>query len=125
MGGGRKWFLPSTVPGSARSNSNDYAFSSTDSHTADIVKRWGASPGQLDKDRDLISDFQTAGFKYASDLTSLNAVDLKSTDKLLGLFAYSNMNVALDKIDGRRNIAKGIKGRVVDDYGFPDQPMIE
>lgn len=125
MGGGRKWFLPSTVPGSARSNSNDYAFSSTDSHTADIVKRWGASPGQLDKDRDLISDFQTAGFKYASDLTSLNAVDLKSTDKLLGLFAYSNMNVALDKIDGRRNIAKGIKGRVVDDYGFPDQPMLE
>mgnify|MGYP000982245729 CR=1 FL=1 len=38
---------------------------------------------------------------------------------------YSNMNVALDKIDGRRNIAKGIKGRVVDDYGFPDQPMLE
>ena len=125
MGGGRKWFLPSTVPGSARSNSNDYAFSNTESHTSDIVKRWGASTGKLDKDRDLISDFQSAGFKYASDLTSLNAIDLNSTDKLLGLFAYSNMNVALDKIDGRRNIAKGIKGRVVDDYGFPDQPMLE
>ena len=125
MGGGRKWFLPSTVPGSARSNGNDYAFSSSDSHTADIVKRWGAAPGQIDKDRDLIADFQSAGFKYASDLTSLSAVDVKSTDKLLGLFSYSNMNVALDKIDGRRNIAKGIKGRVVDDFGFPDQPMLE
>ena len=50
---------------------------------------------------------------------------MKSTDKLLGLFAYSNMNVALDKIDGRRNVSKGIKGRVVDDFGFPDQPMLE
>ena len=125
MGGGRKWFLPASVPGSARSNGNDYAFSSTDSHTADILKRWGASPGQLDKDRDLISDFQRAGFQYASDLSSLNALDLKKTDKLLGLFSYSNMNVALDKIDGRRNISKGINGRVVDDFGFPDQPMLE
>ena len=125
MGGGRKWFLPSTVPGSARSNGNDYQFSATDAHTADIVKRWNAAPGKLDKDRDLIADFQSAGFKYASDLTSLNAIDTSSTDKLLGLFAYSNMNVALDKMDGRRNVAKGIKGRVVDDYGFPDQPMLE
>jgi len=125
MGGGRKWFLPSTQPGSARSNSNDYAFSNTDSHTSEIVKRWGASPGQMDKDRDLISDFQAAGYKYASDLTSLSTIDTKTTDKLLGLFAYSNMNVALDKIDGRRNIAKGVKGKVVDDFGFPDQPMLE
>ena len=125
MGGGRKWFLPSTQPGSARSNSNDYAFSNTDSHTSEIVKRWGAASGQMDKDRDLISDFQAAGFKYASDLTSLSSVDMKTTDKLLGLFAYSNMNVALDKIDGRRNIAKGVKGKVVDDFGFPDQPMLE
>jgi alkaline phosphatase len=84
-----------------------------------------ACHGKLDKDRDLIADFQNAGFQYASDLTSLNNLNLKSTDKLLGLFAYSNMNVALDKIDGRRNVAKGIKGRVVDDFGFPDQPMLE
>jgi alkaline phosphatase len=125
MGGGRKWFLPASVPGSARSHSNDYEFSSVEAHTADIVKRWNASPGKLDKDRDLIADFQNAGFQYASDLTSLNNLNLKSTDKLLGLFAYSNMNVALDKIDGRRNVAKGIKGRVVDDFGFPDQPMLE
>jgi len=117
--------LPSNVAGSARSNANDYAFSSTDAHTSEIVKRWGAAPGQLDKDRDLIADFQTAGFKYAPDWATLSAIDVKTTDKLLGLFAYSNMNVALDKIDGRRNVAKGIKGRVVDDFGFPDQPMLE
>ena len=125
MGGGRKWFLPASIPGSARSNGNDYEFSAVEAHTADIVKRWKASPGKLDKDRDLIADFQAAGFQYASDLTSLNNLDMKSTDKLLGLFAYSNMNVALDKIDGRRNVSKGIKGRVVDDFGFPDQPMLE
>ena len=125
MGGGRKWFLPATVPGSARSDRSDYAFSGTDSHTADIVKRWGASPGKLDKDRDLIADFQGAGFKYAADKTALDAIDATKTDRLLGLFAHSNMNVALDKIDGRRNKARGVNGRVVDDYGFPDQPMLD
>lgn len=125
MGGGRKWFLPSTVPGSARSDLNDYVFSAADAHTADIVKRWGAATGELDRERDLIFDFQAAGFKYASDLASLSALDVKNTDKLLGLFSYSNMNVALDKIAGRRNVAKGLKGSVVDDFGFPDQPMLE
>jgi alkaline phosphatase len=125
MGGGRKWFLPATVPGSARSDRSDYAFSGSDSHTADIVKRWGASPGKLDKDRDLIADFQGAGFKYAADKSALDAIDASKTDRLLGLFAHSNMNVALDKIDGRRNKARGVNGRVVDDYGFPDQPMLD
>jgi len=125
MGGGRKWFLPSTVPGSQRSDRNDYAFSSTDAHTADIVKRWGASAGKLDKDRDLIADFKSAGFAYASDKSSLDVVNPAQTNKLLGLFAYSNMNVALDKIDGRRGKKNGVKGSVVDDFGFPDQPMLE
>lgn len=125
MGGGRKWFLPSTTPGSARGDRTDYAFSSTDAHTAEIVKRWGASPGALDKDRNLLDDFQRAGFQYASDKTSLDAIHLDKTDRLLGLFAHSNMNVALDKMDGRRNKARGITGRVVDDYGFPDQPMLD
>ncbi len=125
MGGGRKWFLPSTVPGSARSESNDYAFSSTDAHTSEIVKRWGAAPGQLDKDRDGLADFQKAGFTYAADKTALDAIDASKADRLLGLFALSNMNVALDKIDGRRNKARGVTGRVVDDYGFPDQPMLD
>jgi alkaline phosphatase len=52
-------------------------------------------------------------------------MDLSKTDRLLGLFAHSNMNVALDKIDGRRARLSGINGRVVDDYGFPDQPMLD
>ena len=125
MGGGRKWFMPSTTPGSARGDRSDYAFSATDAHTADIVKGWGASAGALDKDRDLLGDFQRAGFKYASDKTSMDAIDGDKTERLLGLFAHSNMNVALDKIDGRRNKARGVTGRVVDDYGFPDQPMLD
>ncbi len=125
MGGGRKWFMPSTTPGSARGDRSDYAFSATDAHTADIVKRWGASAGALDKDRDLLGDFQRAGFQYASDKTSMDAIDGDKTERLLGLFAHSNMNVALDKMDGRRNKARGVTGRVVDDYGFPDQPMLD
>ena len=125
MGGGRKWFLPAQTPGSARSDKNDYEFSTTDAHTAQIVKGWGASTGKIDTDRDLIADFQKSGFKYAADKSSLDAIDLNNTDRLLGLFSLSNMNVALDKIDGRRNKMLGIKGRVVDDYGFPDQPMLD
>jgi alkaline phosphatase len=39
---------------------------------------------------------------------------------LLGLFSLSNMNIALDKIGKRRGAST-----VVDDYGFPDQPMLE
>ena len=125
MGGGRKWFLPSGVPGSARGDRTDYAFSGTDAHTSDIVKRWGAAPGKLDKDRDLLADFQSSGFRYAADKSALDAVDPTKTDRLLGLFSYSNMNVALDKIDGRRGKQRGVGGRVVDDYGFPDQPMLD
>ena len=125
LGGGRKWFLPASIPGSARGDRTDYAFSSTDAHTADIVKRWGAAQGNLDKDRNLLADFQAAGFTYTSDKSSLDAIDPAKTDRLLGLFALSNMNVALDKIDGRRAKAQGQSGRVVDDYGFPDQPMLD
>jgi alkaline phosphatase len=125
MGGGRKWFVPATVPGSARSDKSDYAFSATDAHTSEIVKRWGATAGALDKDRDLLADFQAAGYAYAADKTALDGIDASKTERLLGLFSHSNMNVALDKIDGRRNRARGITGRVVDDYGFPDQPMLD
>ena len=125
MGGGRKWFVPASTAGSARGDKTDYAFSSTDAHTADIVKRWGAAPGQLDKDRDLLAEFQAAGFSYTADKTTLDSINPAKTDKLLGLFAHSNMNVALDKIDGRRNKARGVTGRVVDDYGLPDQPMLD
>jgi alkaline phosphatase len=125
MGGGRKWFLPASTAGSARGDRTDYAFSDTDLHTSEIARRWGAAKGQLDKDRDLLADFQSAGFRYAPDKTSLDSIDPGKTDRLLGLFSLSNMNVALDKVDGRRGKRQGVNGRVVDDYGFPDQPMLD
>jgi alkaline phosphatase len=123
MGGGRKWFIPknstlgaanpaNTGNGSARSAANDYVL------PADIVNAWGAAPGGLDPNRDLIADFQSAGFAYAPNKAGLDAAGVP--DKLLGLFSYSNMNVAFDKINGRRGTSY-----VVYDYGFPDQPMLD
>lgn len=123
MGGGRKWFIAknsaigaanpaNTGNGSVRSTSSDYVL------PADIVNGWGAAPGTLDANRDLISDFQAAGFAYAPDKTTMDAAGVP--DKLLGLFSYSNMNVAFDKINGRRGTSA-----VVNDYGFPDQPMLD
>ena len=113
LGGGRKWFLPSTTAGSARANASDYVLPS------ELAAGWGVAAGALDPTRDLIGGFQTAGFTYAANATQLRANAAGAT-KLLGLFALSNMNVALDKIDGRRG-----NGSVVNDYGFPDQPMLD
>lgn len=120
MGGGRKWFLPNasntTSPqnanGSQRKTSTDYVLPS------DIVAGWGATAGVKDAGRDLLADFQAAGYSYASDKTSLDAAGVP--DKLLGLFTYSNMNVSFDKINGRRGAST-----IVNDYGFPDQPMLD
>lgn len=122
LGGGRKWFLPNAsnsvspqpVNGSQRRTSTDYVLPS------DIVSGWGASPGALDNSRDVIADFQAAGFTYAPDASALGAVAITPTTKLLGLFAYSNMNVALDKVAKRRGTST-----IVDDYGFPNQPLLE
>ena len=125
MGGGRKWFLPAEIPGSARSTKTDYAFNASEPHTAEIINRWNASPGKIDSDRDLIADFKAAGFAYAPDKTSMDAIDVNKTENVLGLFAFSNMNVAVDKIDGRRGVKNGITGTVVADYGLPDQPMLD
>jgi alkaline phosphatase len=72
-----------------------------------------------------LADFQAAGFAYTPDKSTLDTIDPSKTERLLGLFALSNLNVALDKIDGRRAKAQGQNGRVVDDYGFPDQPMLD
>lgn len=113
MGGGRKWFLPSTTAGSARANASDYVL------PAELVSGWGIAPGTLDKDRDLLAAFQAQGFQYAPDRTTLLSAPATAT-KLLGLFAFSNMNVAKDKIDGRRGASA-----LVNDYGFPDQPMLD
>lgn len=125
MGGGRKWFLPNPTDcpnpdcgdasgfnGSARSNGNDYTL------PPDIIAGWGAAPGALDAGRDLIAAFEDAGWNYVYDTASLDAA---GNDKpLLGLFALSNMNIAFDKLNKRRGVST-----VVDDYGFPDQPLLE
>ena len=113
LGGGRKWFLPATTAGSSRVSSNDYVLS------AELAAGWNVAAGALDPERDLLGDFQKAGFTYAANSTQLKAAPA-STTKLLGLFAFSNMNVAADKIDGRRG-----SPAVVNEFGFPDQPMLD
>jgi alkaline phosphatase len=122
MGGGRKWFLPSGTTGSARSTTTDYAYPS------DVVSGWGMSTGgsATDTTRNLLTDFQSAGFTYASNKTEMTAVTANASTKLLGLFSFSNMNVALDKINGRRGSSTALNGAsVVAGYGFPDQPLLE
>lgn len=123
MGGGRKWFLsntadstsPQAVSGSQRRSTNDYVLPN------DVVAGWGAAQGAIDPGRDLIGDFQSAGFAYAPDKTALDAAfHGRTPDRLLGLFAYSNMNVSYDKINARRG-----DHTVVDAFGFPDQPMLD
>jgi alkaline phosphatase len=123
MGGGRKWFLPNAsnsvspqpANGSQRRTANDYVLPD------DLVNGWDASRGALDPERDLIGDFQAAGFAYAPDKTTLDSLFAgRVPSQLLGLFAYSNMNVSYDKINGRRG-----DSTVVDAFGFPDQPMLD
>ncbi len=115
MGGGRKWFLPNTTSGSGRTAATDYVI------PASVATAWGIPAGVVDPGRDLLGEFVADGFTYAPHSTALNDVS-PTTTKLLGLFNFSNMNVAKDKIDGRRN---GGGTNVVDDFGFPDQPMLD
>jgi alkaline phosphatase len=118
MGGGRKWFLPSGTLGSGRVNNTtstgaDYVL------PQELATAWGVPVGQADASRDLIAGFQSAGFTYAPDATTLNGI-AGNTTKLLGLFNNGNMDVALDKINERRGgIAVGTVG------SFPDQPMLD
>ena len=123
LGGGRKWFLPSSTAGSARATANtDYALPS------ELATAWGVATGNAtDTNRDLLGEFQSAGFTYTPDRTALNLIP-NSTQKLIGLFSFSNMNVSLDKINGRRGVvpAGSATGNpLVQDYGFPDQPMLD
>jgi alkaline phosphatase len=113
LGGGRKWFLPSTTAGSARTAATDSVLA------PELADAWGVSAGASDPTRNLLGDFQAAGFAYAPDRASLASLAAGST-RLLGLFSLSNMNVAKDKLDKRRGLST-----VVDDYGFPDQPLLE
>lgn len=115
MGGGRKWFLSNTTPGSGRTALADYTIPTS------LADAWGIPAGVVDPGRDLLGQFINDGFMYVPDATSLANVPY-GTKKLLGLFQLSNMNVAKDKIDKRRN---GGNGNVVDAYGFPDQPMLD
>ncbi|MDO8544476.1 MAG: alkaline phosphatase, partial [Opitutaceae bacterium] len=95
LGGGRKWFLPSTTAGSARTTATDYIL------PADLSAAWRVASGAVDPTRDLLGDFQRAGFTYTANATQLQAIP-DTTARLLGLFSLGNMNVAADKIDGRR-----------------------
>jgi alkaline phosphatase len=112
MGGGRRWFLPAGTAGSSRSPKNDYQASEA------LRAGWGVAAGQIDPQRHLIDDFQGAGFQYVSTASELSAASAEKP--LLGLFAYGNMNVAYDKIAGRRG-----QGLVTEEFGLTDQPMLD
>jgi len=123
MGGGRRWFLPATQFGSSRAAKNDYA-----GLPADVMAGWklpAAAVGVSDPDRDLIGDFQHAGFTYVEDATGLRGIAAKPPQRLLGLFGYGNMNVALDKVAKRRGTPLPDGSYVVDHYHAPDQPMLD
>ncbi|AXQ28008.1 alkaline phosphatase [Solimonas sp. K1W22B-7] len=129
MGGGRKWFLPNPTTctgidpkcgsagstanfnGSARAAGTDYVL------PASLASAWGVPAGVSDPGRDLIAEFVGAGFSYAPDAAGLSSAPI--TKPLLGLFSLSNMNVALDKLGKRRGTST-----VVDNFGFPDQPLL-
>lgn len=118
LGGGRKWFLPNTTIGSGRTTGTGGGPGALISD--ELATGWGvAKAGTVTVGRDLLADFKAAGFIYAANFSDLQALPA-STTKLLGLFTFSNMNVAMDKVFGRRKIST-----VVNDFGFPDQPMLE
>lgn len=120
MGGGRRWFLPAGQFGSSRSASTDYP-----ALPADLVAAWDIqTTSAQDPARNLLQDFTNAGFTYVDTLTALRSAGASPT-KLLGLFSFGNMNVALDKIAKRRGTPlPGQTSFAVDDYRAPDQPML-
>lgn len=138
LGGGRRWFLPAQTAFASGNGYNllgsnrdlvvgggvDYVLPS------DIQTGWSVPAGAIDPGRNAIEGFQAKGFTYAPDATALVAA---TGDRLLGLFHTGNMNIALDKIAKRRNAVVGNLGGknpntnafVVDEYGFPNQPMLD
>jgi alkaline phosphatase len=122
MGGGRRWFQPSDAahPYSSRAASTDYG-----PLPQDLLAGWGlpaSAAGAADPARDLVADFQGAGFTYIEDASHLAKLKSSPPKKLLGLFGYGNMNVTFDKIAKRRDPTRL---GVVDDYHAPDQPMLD
>ncbi len=125
MGGGRSFFLPAGSSASSRAAANDQPVL-----PQDLAAAWHlpqASVGALDPGRNLLGDFQAAGFAYVADAHGLSALAAAAPpDKLLGLFGFGNMNSALDKVAKRRNaLLPGATGFVVDDNHAPDQPMLD
>lgn len=125
MGGGRRWFLPAGKFGSSRTAATDYS-----ALPPDLLNGWNlpsSAAGAADPNRYLLKDFTDAGFAYVSSAAALRDLMERGTpSKLLGLFAYGNMNVALDKIAKRRGqTSPATGGLVVDDYHAPDQPMLD
>jgi alkaline phosphatase len=87
LGGGAYHFIPQTQAGSRRTD-----------------------------DRNVIADFQAAGFSYVETATQLAAYHPGADAKLLGLFNIDNMSVAFDKLGlGDPDVASA----------FPDQPFLE
>jgi alkaline phosphatase len=122
LGGGRKWFIPNLGPGVGNGTGRVNTLTGTGADytvPAELASAWGVPTGALDPARDLIADFQAAGFTYAPDATTLAAIPAATT-KLLGLFHTGNMDVSLDKISERRGGA--VVGTVAT---FPDQPLLE
>ncbi|MEA4845929.1 MAG: alkaline phosphatase [Clostridiaceae bacterium] len=86
MGGGASWFWPKSVTGSKRTD-----------------------------ERDLIGDFEKEGYQFVGNAKELKNVDTAKTNKLLGLFHNSTMNVYIDKaIEKNSDVLKN----------YPDQPVL-
>ncbi len=114
LGGGRRWFLPPTEFGSARTDATNYA-----SLPADLASAWGVPQTGLPTGDDLLGRFQANGWAYSADASTL-AARAQESNKLLGLFAYGNLNVAFDKIGYRRGASS-----VTTDFHAPNQPMLD
>nr|MBA3727495.1 alkaline phosphatase [Armatimonadota bacterium] len=78
MGGGRQWFEPKGKKESAR--------------------RATPTNAKVDPARDLLKEFQGAGFAFADSAASLQAVGASRPPRFLALFSPSHMPVALDKL---------------------------
>lgn len=86
LGGGSAYFLPQSTPGSKRKDDKNY-----------------------------IDEFKNAGYSLATNATELSKIDIKNTDKLLGLFHTGNLNTIVDiKFLKENGVTKN----------FPDQPEL-
>lgn len=130
LGGGRRWFLPATNASSSRTSGTDYP-----DLPADLKTGWNiTTTGATDVNRNLIQDFMNAGFSYTATyndpadtypLQSILNGSVSTPNKLLGLYGYGNMNVALDKLAKRRGaLLEGAATYAVDDYAASYQPML-